>query len=109
MAQWISRRPRRKRWTVSLICQESGRARPNTSTTLPRIDMSTPDAPHPFKIVQTPALIVLLYETSTNSTFRQVFIDGRVLPTDPQPTWLGYSVGHWEDSTLVVDTSGFNG
>ncbi|HUI77586.1 MAG TPA: hypothetical protein VLY24_06705, partial [Bryobacteraceae bacterium] len=61
---------------------------------VPRINMSTPDAPHPFKIVQTPTLVVLLYETSTNSTFRQVFLDGRPLPTDPQPTWLGYSTGH---------------
>jgi hypothetical protein len=76
---------------------------------VPRIDMSTPDAPHPFKIVQTPALVVLLYETSTNSTFRQVFLDGRPLPPEPQPTWLGYSTGHWEDEALVVDTIGFNG
>lgn len=76
---------------------------------VPRIDMSTPDAPHPFKIVQTPALLVLLYETSSNSTFRQVFLDGRPLPRDPQPTWLGYSVGRWEADTLVVDTMGFNG
>jgi hypothetical protein len=76
---------------------------------VPRINMSTPDAPHPFKIVQTPKLVVLLYETSSNSTFRQVFLDGRALPKDPQPTWLGYSVGHWEGATLVVDTMGFNG
>jgi hypothetical protein len=76
---------------------------------VPRIDMSTPDAPHPFKIVQTPKLVLLLYETSANSTFRQVFLDGRPLPRDPQPAWLGYSVGHWEGSTLVVDTIGFNG
>lgn len=76
---------------------------------VPRIDMSTPDAPHPFKIVQTPTLIVLLYETSSNSTFRQVFLDGRPLPQNAQPTWLGYSIGHWEGATLVVDTAGFNG
>jgi hypothetical protein len=76
---------------------------------VPRIDMSTPDAPHPFKIVETPALVVLLYETSSNSTFRQVFLDGRPLPKDPQPTWLGYSIGHWEGATLVVETMGFNG
>jgi hypothetical protein len=76
---------------------------------VPRIDMSTPDAPHPFKIVQTPTLVVLLYETSSNSTFRQVFLDKRPLPKDPQPTWLGYSIGHWEGATLVVDTIGFNG
>jgi hypothetical protein len=76
---------------------------------VPRIDMSTPDAPHPFKIVQTPSLVVILYETSANSTFRQVFLDGRRLPKDPQPTWLGYSVGRWEGDTLVVETTGFNG
>lgn len=76
---------------------------------VPRIDMSTPDAPHPFKIVQTPRLVVLLYETSTNSTFRQVFLDGRPLPKDPQPAWLGYSTGRWDGDTLIVDTAGFNG
>jgi hypothetical protein len=76
---------------------------------VPRINMTTANAPHPLKIVQTPALVVLLYETSANSTFRQVFLDGRPLPKDPQPTWLGYSVGHWTGGTLVVDTVGFNG
>ena len=60
--------------------------------------------PHPFKIVQTPALVVLLYETSTNQTFRQVFLDGRPLPSDPQPSWLGYSIGHWDGDTLVVES-----
>jgi hypothetical protein len=77
---------------------------------VPRIDTSNSgDALHPFKIVQTSKLILLLYETSVNSTFRQVFLDGRQLPKDPQPTWLGYSVGRWEGSTLVVETTGFNG
>ena len=77
---------------------------------VPRIDTSNAnEAIHPFKIVQTPSLVVLLYETSSNSNFRQVFMDGRPLPRDPQPTWLGYSIGHWEGNTLVVDTTGFNG
>jgi hypothetical protein len=76
---------------------------------VPRINMSGATAPHPFKIVQTPQLVVLLYETSSNSTFRQVFLDGRPLPKDPQPSWLGYSVGRWEGNTLVVETIGFNG
>jgi hypothetical protein len=75
---------------------------------VPRIDTSNPMV-HPFKIVRTPSLVVLLYETSANSTFRQVFMDGRPLPKDPQPTWLGYSVGHWDGDTLVVETTGFNG
>jgi hypothetical protein len=60
----------------------------------------------PFKIIQTPGLIVMLYEV--DSTHRQVYTDGRKLPADPQPAWLGYSVGKWEGDTLVVDTAGFN-
>jgi hypothetical protein len=46
----------------------------------------------------------LQYET----IYRQVFTDGRGLPEDPNPTWMGYSIGHWEDDTLVVTTTGFN-
>lgn len=77
---------------------------------VPRIDFTGGGAMlHPFKIVQTPALVVLLYETSTNQTFRQVFMDGRSLPEDMQPTWLGYSIGRWDGDTLVVTTAGFNG
>jgi hypothetical protein len=45
----------------------------------------------PMKIVQTPNLIVMLYEYDT--IFRQVFTDGRALPEDPNPTWMGYSGG----------------
>ena len=76
---------------------------------VPRINMTTANGPHPLKIVQTPMLVVLLYETSVNSTFRQVFLDGRPFPKDPNPTWLGYSIGRWDGGTLVVDTVGFNG
>jgi hypothetical protein len=60
----------------------------------------------PFKLIQTPSEIVLLYEFDT--TFRQIFTDGRKLPDDPQPAWLGYSVGKWENDWLVIDTIGFN-
>jgi hypothetical protein len=59
------------------------------------------------KIVQMPGLVVILYEYQT--TFRQIFLDGRELPKDPNPTWMGYSVGHWEGDTLVVESNGFNG
>jgi hypothetical protein len=62
----------------------------------------------PFKIVQTGPLVIVLYETTANSAFRQIFTDGRPLPKDPQPTWLGYSIGTWEGSVLKVDTIGFN-
>src|ERR1700694_5636870 len=63
---------------------------------------------HPFKIIQMPRELVLLYETSTNEVFREVFTDGRPLPKDPQPSWKGYSVGKWEGDTMVVETIGFN-
>ncbi len=59
------------------------------------------------KIAQAPGLIVILYEYQT--TFRQIFMDGRELPKDPNPTWMGYSVGHWEGDTLVTESNGFNG
>jgi hypothetical protein len=59
------------------------------------------------RIVQTPALTLVLYE-SPNSPHRTVFTDGRELPKDPNPTWLGYSIGRWEGDTLVVTTTGFN-
>ena len=58
----------------------------------------------PRKYVQTPELLVILDESTTG--FRQIFLDGRPLPDDPQPSWNGYSVGHWEGDTLVVTTNG---
>ncbi len=60
------------------------------------------------RFVQTPGLIVVLYQGTTNSVHRTIFTDGRKLPVDPTPSWLGYSTGHWEGDTLVVDTAGFN-
>ena len=60
----------------------------------------------PFKIIQTPGVIAVLYEV--DNTHRQIYTDGRKLPVDPQPSWLGYSVGRWEGDTLVVDSAGFN-
>ena len=61
--------------------------------------------PQPFKILQLPALIVILYENNTD--FRQIFMDGRPHPHDPQPTWMGYSIGRWQGDALVVETIGF--
>jgi hypothetical protein len=58
-----------------------------------------------YKILQTPGVMGFLGETGE---FRQILTDGRPLPTDPQPTWQGYSVGHWEGDTLVVESAGFN-
>lgn len=61
----------------------------------------------PFKIVEIPGEVIILYESRT--IFRQIFTDGRPLPKDPQPSWQGYSVGKWEGDAFVVDTIGFNG
>jgi hypothetical protein len=60
-----------------------------------------------YRIVQTPSLMAILYE-ETASVPRPIFLDGRELPKDPNPSWLGYSVGKWDGDTLVVDTIGFN-
>src|SRR5579863_3225817 len=60
----------------------------------------------PMKIIQTPGLVAVLYEYHT--IFRQFFTDGRSLPEDPNPTWMGYSIAHWEGDTLVVNTAGYN-
>jgi hypothetical protein len=58
-----------------------------------------------MKIVQTPAIIIFL---NPDLTYRQIYLDGRKLETDPNPSWMGYSVGHWEGDTLVVESNGFN-
>ena len=59
------------------------------------------------KIVQTPGLTLVMHELD-NAT-RQIYTDGRPLPVDSNPSWLGYSIGRWDRDTLVVETVGFNG
>lgn len=61
--------------------------------------------PHITKFVQTPKLLMLANEF--NASYRQIFLDGRPLPVDPQPSWNGYSTGRWEGATLVVESNGF--
>jgi hypothetical protein len=85
--------------------RETGRDFP-TSHCLPAGVPTGLVIPIPFKIVQTPALTVLLFEG--DNTIRQIYTDGRAHPADPYPLWLGYSVGTWQGDTLVVDTVGFN-
>jgi hypothetical protein len=71
---------------------------------VPRIDFGG----GPFKILQTSGVTAFLYETLVGMIFRQVFTDGRPLPDGSgEPTWLGYSVGHWDNDAFVVDTTGF--
>ncbi len=73
---------------------------------LPMGNMQLYTHPQPRKIIQTPSIIVILYEG--NAGIRQIFTDGRPVPNnDPQPWWFGYSTGTWVGDTLVVQTTGF--
>jgi hypothetical protein len=58
-----------------------------------------------MKIIQTPGLIIIL---NPDLTYRQIFTDGRALEAAPNPSWMGYSTGHWDGDTLVVESFGFN-
>jgi len=72
----------------------------------PSIPMLDGASVFPLKIIQEPDLMVILYEFF--GEVRQMFLDGRSLAKDPNPAWLGYSVGRWEGDVLVVETTGFN-
>jgi hypothetical protein len=73
---------------------------------LPMGMMQFHNHPEPRKMVQTPKATYIIYEA--NSGFRTIFTDGRTLPPkDAEPWWYGYSVGHWEGDTLVVETTNF--
>jgi hypothetical protein len=69
---------------------------------------SVPDGmilpPYPFKIVQTPAVTLMLYEIFV--AYRQIHTDGRALPARRDPSWYGYSVGRWDADAFVVETVG---
>jgi len=87
-------------------------------TTLDRLSKDDPEAlclpagvprqaPYPWRIVQTKTHIFFLFEGNIH-TYRQIFMDGRPHPTDPDPTWYGHSVGRFDGDALVIDTVGFN-
>jgi len=59
------------------------------------------------RVFNVPGRLIIL--TERNMQYRQIFLDGRPLLSDPNPTWNGYSVGHWEGDTLVVQTNGYRG
>ena len=99
-------------WAEALVKQRTAEAQAKDSPPahclpqgVPLLDASS--ALYPLKIVQEPRLVVILYEAF--SQFRQIFLDGRTVQKEPNPTWLGYSVGRWDGDELVVDTIGFNG
>jgi hypothetical protein len=57
------------------------------------------------RVLQMPKMLVMLYG---GTLYREVFLDGRPLPEIVNPTWMGYSVGHWDGDTLVIESTGFN-
>lgn len=73
---------------------------------LPLHPMQLHSHPQPRKIIQTPGLVLIVYEA--NGGLRQIFTDGRTLPdNDAEPWWYGYSIGTWDGDMLVVETTGF--
>ena len=91
-------------WAAAAVKQRFSKDDPHVRC-LPDNPPRTWVMPHLSKIVHTPKLMVLLYEV--NAMYRQIFIDGRPLPEDPNPSWNGYSTAAWEDDTLVIRTNGF--
>jgi hypothetical protein len=96
-------------WATAVSAQRAGRNHVDDPygyclpAGVPRIDFGG----GPFKILQTPAVTVLLYESLAGLIFRQVFTDGRPQPASDVLTWLGYSLGRWEGETFVVESTGF--
>jgi hypothetical protein len=91
-------------WAAELTKKRMSKEDPEANclpTGVPRLP------PYPLKIVQTPTVMVILFEGNIHS-YRQIFLDGRSHPKDPDPTWYGDSIGKWEGDTLVVDSVGFN-
>jgi hypothetical protein len=60
----------------------------------------------PLEIIQTGNRVFIFYEEG--HYWREIWMDGRALPKDPDPTYMGYSIGRWDEDTLIVDTAGFN-
>jgi len=93
MKIWAARKANLKKEDPATYCLPNG---------VVRVDAE------PYKIVQTPKLVVLLSEGNTHS-YRRFFLDGRPHNLDLEPnSWTGDSIGKWEGDTLVVDSIGFN-
>jgi hypothetical protein len=95
-------------WAADLLKKrhaENSRDNPDAHC-LPMGLMQFHNHPQPRKIIQTPKEVVIIYEA--NYGLRQIYLDGRSLPgKDAEPWWFGYSVGHWDGDTLVVETTGY--
>jgi hypothetical protein len=91
-------------WALDVLKQRKKELDPHVSC-LPSNFPRMFTLPHITKFVQTRKLLVLINEF--NASYRQIFLDGRSLPADPQPSWNGYSTAKWHGDTLVVETNGF--
>lgn len=95
-------------WAAKLYAERvenNGKDRPSTRC-LPHSVTDFDALFTPKKVIQTPGLVILLFESY--HSYRQIFTDGRPLPAEPDPGWFGYSVGKWDGDTLVVETTGLN-
>lgn len=93
-------------WTLEVVQQRSANPLSDPHTRcLPSHVPRAYSLPHIQKFIQNGKLLVILNEF--NASYRQIFMDGRALPVDPQPSWNGYSTAKWERDTLVVQTIGF--
>jgi hypothetical protein len=93
-------------WATAVMAErgrEGGKYDPHTYCMPPNYPRAW-TLPQYQEIVQTPTLMVVLHEF--NASYRKVFIDGRPLEDDPNPTWNGHSAAHWEGDTLVILTNG---
>lgn len=94
-------------WAAELTKQRSvtmGRDNPSSVGCLPRGPSANTFAPLMEKFIQTPGVLVVLIE---DLSYRQIHLDSRELPKDPDPSFMGYSVGHWDGETLVAESIGF--
>ena len=91
-------------WALKVTMERQSKDDPEAHclpTGVPRV------APYPYRILQTPTHMFFLFEGNIHS-YRQIFLDGRKHPEDPDPTWYGHSIGRFEGDTLVIETVGFN-
>jgi len=91
-------------WALKVTLERESKDDPEAlclPTGVPRV------APYPYRILQTPTHMFFLFEGNIHS-YRQIFLDGRPHPQDPDPTWYGHSIGRFDGDTLVIETVGFN-
>jgi hypothetical protein len=104
------KRPEMLPWAAELLEKRIGmsqRGEPFVSTMvqcLPGMPVLMLGGPYHIQILETPGLVTILLEEQNH--FRLIYLNGKH-PEDPDPTFMGHSVGHWDGNTLVVDTIGF--